>query len=51
MILMHFIIINILYFLVVNPSYVVGVVGIGHIPGIKENWGKVTETDIPLILR
>lgn len=33
------------------PSYVVGVVGIGHVPGIKENWGKVTEKDIDPILR
>lgn len=38
-------------FIAVCPSYVVGVVGIGHIPGIKENWGKVTEDDIPPILR
>ncbi|XP_035205003.1 traB domain-containing protein-like [Stegodyphus dumicola] len=32
------------------PSYIVGVVGIGHVPGIKENWGKVTDEDIPPIL-
>ncbi|KFM61661.1 hypothetical protein X975_19160, partial [Stegodyphus mimosarum] len=32
------------------PSHVVGVVGIGHVPGIKENWGKVTDKDIPPIL-
>lgn len=36
---------------VVCPSYVVGVVGIGHVPGIKENWGKINEKDIHPILR
>jgi pheromone shutdown protein TraB len=35
----------------VCPSYVVGVVGIGHVPGIKEHWGKVTEKDISPIMR
>ncbi|XP_054710031.1 traB domain-containing protein-like isoform X2 [Uloborus diversus] len=33
------------------PSYVVGVVGIGHVPGIIEHWGKVTEKDVAAILR
>lgn len=32
------------------PSVVVGVVGIGHVPGIVSNWGKVNEKDIPAIL-
>ncbi|XP_045111727.1 traB domain-containing protein-like isoform X2 [Portunus trituberculatus] len=30
---------------------VVGVVGIGHVPGITEHWGKVTEADIAPIMR
>lgn len=30
---------------------VVGVVGIGHVPGIVENWDKVTESDILPILK
>lgn len=29
---------------------VVGVVGIGHVQGIKEHWGKVTEEDIHRIM-
>lgn len=33
------------------PKYVVGVVGIGHVPGIKENWEKVSENDVAEILR
>ncbi|XP_015784086.1 traB domain-containing protein [Tetranychus urticae] len=33
------------------PSVVVGVVGIGHVPGIKECWGKVTDADIPPLLK
>jgi pheromone shutdown protein TraB len=32
------------------PQTVVGVVGIGHVPGIVRNWGKVTEADIPPLL-
>ncbi|KAG8183081.1 hypothetical protein JTE90_010904 [Oedothorax gibbosus] len=32
------------------PSTVVGVVGIGHVAGIKEHWGKVKEEDIPPLL-
>ncbi|XP_055936142.1 traB domain-containing protein-like [Argiope bruennichi] len=35
---------------VATPSTVVGVVGIGHVPGIKERWGKVRDEDIPAIL-
>jgi len=30
----------------VSPRVVVGVVGIGHVPGIVENWGKVTKDQI-----
>lgn len=33
------------------PVRVVGVVGIGHVPGIVQNWGKVTAGDIPPIMR
>lgn len=33
-----------------KPSIVVGVVGIGHVPGIVECWGKVTDSDIPPLL-
>ncbi|XP_042901587.1 traB domain-containing protein isoform X2 [Parasteatoda tepidariorum] len=33
-----------------GPSYVVGVVGIGHVPGIQEHWGKITNEDIPPVL-
>ena len=29
---------------------VVGVVGIGHVPGILENWGKVTKEQIRFVL-
>lgn len=29
------------------PQVVVGVVGIGHVPGIVRNWGKVKDADIP----
>ncbi|KAI1294835.1 TraB domain-containing protein [Halotydeus destructor] len=32
------------------PQTVVGVVGIGHVPGIIRNWGKVTDADIPPLL-
>ncbi|CAL4093167.1 unnamed protein product, partial [Meganyctiphanes norvegica] len=35
----------------VTGRVVVGVVGIGHVPGIVERWGKVTEADIPPIMR
>nr|CAD7457043.1 unnamed protein product [Timema tahoe] len=35
----------------VTPARVVGVVGIGHVPGIVQNWGKVTLQDIPPIMR
>ncbi|KAF7385668.1 hypothetical protein HZH66_011510 [Vespula vulgaris] len=33
-----------------EPTRVVGVVGLGHIPGIVENWGKVQPSDIPPIM-
>ena len=29
-----------------SPRVVVGVVGIGHVPGIVANWGKVTKEQI-----
>ncbi|GIY15391.1 traB domain-containing protein [Caerostris darwini] len=35
---------------IATPSTVVGVVGIGHVPGIQERWGKVKDEDIPEIL-
>lgn len=34
-----------------QPIVVVGVVGIGHVPGIVENWDKVSDVDIPPIMR
>lgn len=34
-----------------SPRVVVGVVGIGHVPGIVEHWGKITDEDIPPIMR
>ncbi|XP_068201677.1 uncharacterized protein [Palaemon carinicauda] len=34
----------------IAPRIVVGVVGIGHVPGIVERWGKVTDEDIPPIM-
>ncbi|XP_077540807.1 traB domain-containing protein [Haemaphysalis longicornis] len=34
-----------------QPTVVVGVVGIGHVPGIVENWDKVSDADIPPIMR
>ncbi|KAL6261147.1 hypothetical protein P5V15_008674 [Pogonomyrmex californicus] len=34
-----------------EPARVVGIVGLGHTPGIIENWGKVKPTDIPPIMR
>lgn len=30
-----------------QPQTVVGVVGIGHVPGIVRNWGQVKDSDIP----
>lgn len=33
-----------------RPVNVVGVIGIGHVAGITENWGKVDPTRIPAIL-
>lgn len=33
-----------------EPARVVGVVGLGHEPGIVENWGKVIPSDIPPIM-
>ncbi|XP_071542046.1 uncharacterized protein [Panulirus ornatus] len=35
----------------ISPRVVVGVVGIGHVPGIVEHWGKVTDADIAPIMR
>ncbi|XP_021916832.1 traB domain-containing protein isoform X2 [Zootermopsis nevadensis] len=35
----------------VVPVRVVGVVGLGHVPGIVERWGKVTAEDIPPIMK
>jgi hypothetical protein len=35
----------------VVPVRVVGVVGMGHVPGIVQNWGKVTAADIPPIMK
>lgn len=34
-----------------TPAIVVGVVGIGHVPGIVENWGKMSHEDILELLR
>ncbi|XP_039302419.1 traB domain-containing protein isoform X2 [Solenopsis invicta] len=34
-----------------EPVRVVGIVGLGHTPGIIENWGKVNPTDIPPMMR
>lgn len=34
-----------------NPPTVVGVVGIGHMPGIIENWGKVTRDQVKDIVQ
>ena len=33
-----------------RPSVVVGVVGIGHVPGIVKQWGQVSDKDIPPLL-
>ncbi|XP_014483603.1 PREDICTED: traB domain-containing protein isoform X2 [Dinoponera quadriceps] len=35
----------------IKPMRVVGIVGLGHTPGIIENWGKVQPTDISPILK
>lgn len=35
----------------VSKPRVVGIVGLGHVSGIVENWGKVKPTDIPPIMR
>lgn len=34
-----------------EPTRVVGIVGLGHTPGIVEHWGKVKPSDIPPIMR
>ncbi|XP_022242640.1 traB domain-containing protein-like [Limulus polyphemus] len=34
----------------VIPSTVVGVVGIGHVPGIIQNWGNVADADVACLL-
>lgn len=34
-----------------EPTRAVGIVGLGHTPGIIENWGKVHPHDIPPIMR
>ncbi|XP_011495623.1 PREDICTED: traB domain-containing protein-like [Ceratosolen solmsi marchali] len=33
------------------PAKVVGIIGIGHMLGIVQNWGKVKKCQIPLIMR
>lgn len=33
-----------------SPARVVGIVGLGHMPGIIENWGKVKPADIQPII-
>lgn len=33
-----------------EPTVAVGVVGIGHTPGIKAMWGKIKEEDIHPIM-
>ncbi|XP_042231704.1 uncharacterized protein LOC121872737 isoform X3 [Homarus americanus] len=35
----------------ISPRVVVGVVGIGHVPGIVNHWGKVTDADIAPIMK
>ena len=35
----------------IRPAIVVGVVGIGHVPGIVKQWGQVSDEDIPPLLR
>ncbi|CAB3243060.1 unnamed protein product [Arctia plantaginis] len=34
-----------------EPCRIVGVVGIGHVAGIVEHWGKITPNDIPPLLQ
>ncbi|CAG2175600.1 unnamed protein product [Oppiella nova] len=34
-----------------RPSVVVGVVGIGHVPGIVKKWGQVKDEDIAPLLK
>jgi len=34
-----------------QPPTVVGVVGIGHMPGMVENWGKVTREQVKEVVR
>ncbi|XP_075970720.1 traB domain-containing protein-like [Anticarsia gemmatalis] len=34
-----------------EPCRIVGVVGIGHVAGIVEHWGKITPKDIPPLLQ
>lgn len=34
-----------------EPCRIVGVVGIGHVAGIVEHWGKITPKDIPPLLK
>ncbi|KAG7299725.1 hypothetical protein JYU34_016724 [Plutella xylostella] len=34
-----------------EPCRIVGVVGIGHVSGIVENWGKISAHDIPPLLK
>lgn len=34
-----------------EPCRIVGVVGIGHVSGIVEHWGKITPKDIPPLLQ
>ncbi|KAI5645311.1 traB family domain-containing protein [Phthorimaea operculella] len=34
-----------------EPCRIVGVVGIGHVAGIVEHWGKITPLDIPPLLQ
>ncbi|KYM94944.1 PREDICTED: traB domain-containing protein [Cyphomyrmex costatus] len=42
---------NLTHFTSNEPTRVVGIVGLGHIPGIIENWGKIKPSDIPPIMR
>ena len=34
-----------------EPCRIVGVVGIGHVAGIVEHWGKIGPQDIPPLLQ
>lgn len=38
-------------FIVNEPMRVVGIVGIGHVPGITQLWGTVKEEDIAPIIK